>query len=284
MSLKKFLQDKEVKEKFRKTFKKPKIDFNEEIIIQPASKNYTCIGIVFDYILRLYISKINSNVSVDNYLIAEKIMPILKGRKKIDAEVSIIMTKEAIERYFSMSGLDDELIILLLQISHYDIVYRTGRIDYIPDDIGKIDINDVFDIKSLYKILTTQTWLKGNKCILNPSFNKASVLVSGADADLIIDDMLIDIKVTKQKGLNRDHFNQLIGYYILNRLDNININQEYQNINKLAIYSARYGKLLSFKIIDIADEDTIKEFCNWFILKAGNVYKHDSDFLSQFKY
>ena len=49
---------------------------------------------------------------------------------------------------------------------------------------------------------------KSEKCYLNPTFGDASNLVGGADADIILDDMLIDIKTTKAISFTQEHYNQ----------------------------------------------------------------------------
>jgi hypothetical protein len=106
-------------------------------------------------------------------------------------------------------------------------------------------------------------------------------LVSGADADLILDDMLIDIKVTTKAGINREFFNQLMGYYTLNEIAGIEYNFG-KTINKLGIYSARYGELISFDVNEVIEQNEFREFCHWFIDKAGEFYKHPKDFLKNF--
>jgi hypothetical protein len=281
MSLTKFLDDKEVKQKFSETFKIPKLQFSKEIKLQPATKNYTVIGIAFDYLLRFYISRLNRTITNDNVFIAEKVVHQLKGNQKADCMVTIKMTKKEVDKYFSSKGLNEELLILLLQISHYDVVYRTGRIDYLPDDIGKVDPYDIIDLKRLYNLLQDDMWKCKETCLLNPVFGNASLLVSGADADLILDDMLIDIKVTTKVGMNREFFNQLMGYYTLHKIAGIGSN--YGNtINKLGIYSARYGELISFDVNEVIEQNEFREFCHWFIDKAGKFYSHSSDFLNNF--
>ena len=76
-------------------------------------------------------------------------------------------------------------------------------------------------------------------CILNPIFGRASGLVGGADCDLVIDDTLIDIKTTKYLALKREYFNQLIGYYVLSKIDQIQGAPRGYAIRRLGIYFSR---------------------------------------------
>ena len=52
MSLTSFLKIKEVKAKFRETFKKPSIKLEGEILAPPQTKNYGLVGTAFDYLMR----------------------------------------------------------------------------------------------------------------------------------------------------------------------------------------------------------------------------------------
>jgi len=279
MSLTSFLEDKEVKQKFKETFRMPKLDFNKEIKLQPATKNFTIMGIAFDYLFRCYIKKLN-NMSDYIALKAENVVRILNSNQRAECLTLIRMTKQAMDEYFSINGINNELLILLLQISHYDIVYRTGRVDYLPGDIGKVNTNDVIDLKRLYNLLQDEKWKCKNTCLLNPVFGDASLLVNGADADLIMDDMLIDIKVTTQPGITREFYNQLIGYYILNRIVSLQNNNR-NMISRLGVYSARYGELISFDVNGVINENAFNDFCRWFIEKAGKFYNHPGDFISK---
>jgi hypothetical protein len=55
-------------------------------------------------------------------------------------------------------------------------------------------------------------------CYLNPKLGS-----TGSNADLIIDDQLIDIKTTKALVLDRRHLHQLVLYYILLSLEGIDV-------------------------------------------------------------
>lgn len=72
--------------------------------------------------------------------------------------------------------------------------------------------------------------------VLNPTF-AGSHDVGGADADFIVDDCLIDIKTTKQKGIEADWLRQLAGYLLLDYDDRY-------HIQCVGLYMARQGELL----------------------------------------
>ncbi len=73
---------------------------------------------------------------------------------------------------------------------------------------------------------------------LNPTF-RGSRDVGGADADLILDRCLIDVKTTESTSCKREHLWQLAGYLLLDYDD------EY-NMTDVGLYSARHPKLLAW--------------------------------------
>ena len=99
--------------------------------------------------------------------------------------------------------------------------------------------------------------------VLNPHFGKGSTLVGGADADLIVDGVLIDIKTTQQTSFTQDNFNQLIGYYVLSKLGKVNDSEDIQ-ISKLGIYFSRYGILHTIPTRQIENHKNFPKFVKWF--------------------
>ena len=114
------------------------------------------------------------------------------------------------------------------------------------EDIMSADEADVEDLRNLTNLVNLDEWVTTKQCILNPTFGESSAYVGGADADLIIDDKLIDIKTTKHLTFKREYFRQLIGYTILNWRENY----MYKGISHLGIYFSRFGILFTFPIPD----------------------------------
>lgn len=95
------------------------------------------------------------------------------------------------------------------------------------------------------------------------------MLVGGADADLFIDGMLIDIKTTKKLELQRSYLDQLIGYYVLHKIGGIGELKPKTEISKVAIYFSRYGYLYVLEIQDIINRKTFPAFIRWFKERAA---------------
>lgn len=76
---------------------------------------------------------------------------------------------------------------------------------------------------------------------LNPTFD-GSALIGGADADLIVDGCLIEIKTTvKPETLPRDVLYQLLGYVLLDFTDK-------HGISSVGLYLSRQGEFVSWPL------------------------------------
>jgi hypothetical protein len=77
---------------------------------------------------------------------------------------------------------------------------------------------------------------------LNPTFTGSND-VGGADADLIVNGCLLDIKTTIGQKIDAKHLRQLVGYALLDYNDA-------HHIDSVGIYMARQGELFTWPIAD----------------------------------
>jgi hypothetical protein len=85
---------------------------------------------------------------------------------------------------------------------------------------------------------------------------------------MVIDDVMIEIKTMGDFELERGHFNQLIGYYILSRIGGIEGLPKTHSIKRLGIYFSRHGYLWMFKVSDVINEKQLSKFISWFKKRA----------------
>ena len=123
----------------------------------------------------------------------------------------------------------------VLELVALDVAYRAGKVD----DIGrKPKKEDVADLRALWKAMEGgDLGTLRPPMSLNPEFGEASDLVGGADADIVAGGDLIDIKTVMSPIFKREHFDQLAGYAILNRLAGG------PNFRRIGVYFSRYGLL-----------------------------------------
>jgi hypothetical protein len=266
MSLTSFIRDhRDVQERIRMEVPTPRIGQKRELLVPPSSNRYSLIGTAFDYLMRFYLQRINPTAHTHEWvaeIVVEKMLhasPFYnKGRKTIQE------AKNRLTEYVSTGILTDELIRSSLLLARYDPIYRAGRG---IEEIGLVYEEDIQELRSLVNRIPNALFTAQELCILNPSFGKASALVGGADADFIIDNMLIDIKTVKDYAIKPNDFQQLIGYYVLYKISGIEQSSETQ-IDKLAIYFSRHGHLEVFSINDIINQHTFPDLISWFQKRA----------------
>jgi hypothetical protein len=161
--------------------------------------------------------------------------------------------------YIKNCKLNDDIINCVVQLSQLD--NAINRVGYIYPNLGKVDKLIVNELREdLLKLAKTKDFTSKSYCALNPVF-RALHLVVGADADLIIDDTLVDIKTIKSGRMDISQLYQLIGYFILSGVGGVDGKKI--NITRLGIYFSRYGELLTFPAAYI-ENDKFPQLVRWF--------------------
>jgi hypothetical protein len=270
MSLTSFLKKPEVKAKFNEEFAKPRFKYSKDLLAEPLTKHYSIVGTAFDYLARFYIEHINKgNIVESGKWVAEiYVERSFLGPRTTRKYKKIIKDAQKRKKKFIKNGkMTDKLIESTARLAKIDIIHRSA---YPPDEtFDIIDPEDIEDLRNLYNQFIQHDWTAKDICFLNPTFNEASLMVGGADADLIIDDMLIDIKSVKAAGMKRTDFDQLMGYYLLNEVGGITGHTGKHSINKVAIYSSRYSELMVLDIENIFDTGKLPGLKEWLKEVAG---------------
>ncbi len=118
----------------------------------------------------------------------------------------------------------------------------------IPQDTWLGDLGQMYGLfYDRYHQLLAQPY------ILNPTF-AGSLDVGGADADMVIDGCLIDIKASVSPQIKAEYLYQLAGYLLLDYDDQL-------HINSVGIYMARQGMLFTWSVAEflrqLTGEDTV---------------------------
>lgn len=273
MSLTSFINIPDVRRKFREEFPRCPVPWKNEPLAPPRTANYALVGTAFDYLFRFYLKKLNPKAKTSHW-VAERVPALLARDKKAQKKATKIVAeaKRTYRRYLKNGKIDLSLLKSVLLLAGLDPIFRAGRGH---DYIGKVDAQDVDDIRSLISLVDSKLF-KGKTIVrLNPTFGEGSWLVGGGDADVLIDNMLIDIKTTKQLKVRRDTYNQLIGYYTLAAIGGIDGVPPNHRIDKLAIYFSRFGELLTFDVSDVINAKSFPSFVKWFQNRADQ-YLHTS--------
>jgi len=294
VSLTSFLENKDVKEKFKQEFPSLKFSVQKPLLAPPLTTHYFLVGTAFDYLLRFYLKHLNPQ-AVESRWVAENAVTVLFMHKDGFAihsdtgEVEVVTqlmpdkadvamfhkikrilldAKNAYQLYLKTGETNKSLLASALLLANLDIIYRTGRFeDYV--ELDTVSDEDIKDLTNLIKIVPAAQFKTKKVCLLNPTFGEASKLVGGADADLVVDNTLVDIKTTKKLQLPRKYFDQLIGYYCLYWIGGISgLPQDYE-IKNLAVYFSRHAYLHLIPVKDCIRQVNFQEFLEWFKERAG---------------
>jgi hypothetical protein len=293
----------EVKDRFRFEFSKPDVSRKMELIAPPLTNNYQLVGTAFDYLLRFFIEYNNQSFIRKDTWIAEQSLSLIEDgfKDNIFTKKKFIIAKKIIETahtrhstYLHNGTISDDLIRSSIQLGRLDLVYRIGLYSEYLDSVRNEDIED---LRNLSSILDPKMFSAKRICIINPCFGFGSYLVGGADADLIIDDNLIEIKTTINPKFERDFFNQLIGYLVLKRiaeLQNDTVSEKIfdkeifdmtsedcdiawpvnHRINNIGVFFSRFCQLKLIDIRDITNNGQFNDdFIQWFVSKAMATYR-----------
>ncbi|ADL12776.1 hypothetical protein [Acetohalobium arabaticum] len=171
---------------------------------------------------------------------------------------AIFNAEKVYNKYVKDGKMNEEVIKAIIDLAKIDDYLRGRKFN---ETLGEYKKEYIEDLKNLYHAIPEQNNL-ANKVYLNPTFGKGSKLVNGADADLIINDTLIDVKTTKNLNLTAKQWRQLVGYLTL-----IDFQNKF-SINKAGIYFSRYGYFYTFDACKIYNSDEYGKFKKWFIDKA----------------
>src|SRR5579859_204481 len=194
--------------KLREEFRKPDFLIKAVIKAPPLTDDYGIVGGAFDYLFRFYIEKMNPGTKSSAWVAEEGLaclgedQPEHPGAKKI--------LKEAKKRYasFLRSARQQptrEMAEAAVMLAHLELIYREGIVD--PMMFKETPAAILDDLEAMLALVRPEDFRGNTLCVLNPSFGTGSRLVRGADADLLIDNTLIDLKTNKRLEFNREIFN-----------------------------------------------------------------------------
>ncbi len=271
MSLTSFLKDpdnQEVRDYLKTKFARPKFTLKSEIKAPQLTNNYGVVGNAFDYLFRAKLKHINpAKEFIESGWVASmgfKTLHNIYKKKEASQKLAMIekkfeSSKQDFEEYIKTGEPTDSLISNAIFFGKLDLIFRAA---YIDSDYENCSSLDIADIKAMLRLIEPNQFQVKERCWLNPAF-VASHIVGGADGDFIIDDTLIDIKTTKHLELSRSDLNQIICYYILSLMGGVSSKEKDIPLKNIGIYYARFGLLYTFPISEIASEEVVHNFKNW---------------------
>jgi hypothetical protein len=276
MSLTKFVKRPDVRHRLRQ-FPKPRLASDVDVLFPPQSPRCSLVGTAFDYLLRFYIQRHNPKAKTRPWVAEAGLSALLdrvpllydvdSGKLSADdgtwirGKKMLERASAAHQRYLASGSVTNVLLESVIGLAQLDVVHRAGFVD---PNLGIAHRADVLDLRRLISAIDLERFRTAKTCFLNPSFGMGSQLIGGADADLILDGMLIDVKVTKNLALKREYVDQLLGYLLMNEAWGVNDLKLRPRITKLAIYFARHAYLHVIDVEDVVPRDRLPSLVAWF--------------------
>lgn len=242
---------------------RPKLPKQDLILSEPGSKRHGLLGTAFDYLVGFTLEHLNRDlVQPRTSLIAERALSILKAqaRTPIDRE-HVLSAQRALAHcmnqataYVESGNLTREFVASIIQIAQLDQIYRAGVMPRLP--LARASKANIEDLMALYERMPMDLLKAKKEVYVAPDFGMMSNLVGGADADFILDGRLIDTKTTVDPTITLEMWCQVVGYYLLNRLESGAGGRQIE-VQSLGFYFARYG---AFVEIDVADSITDPDY------------------------
>lgn len=254
-----------------------KKDFALQIL--PKGKNNIVLGIAFDYALR-FLLKFEFQEKVEfkepNILIAvsglndlrnrlahTEVFNTFKDKTSVKHQSQRILdrlnladsrTSLAVTHYFKNGSLEKPYLESLFFYAYMDIFFRGGLL---YESFDKIELSDIDELSELISSVDLNLFRAKKVIELNPDFGLPSKFIKGADADLIVDGLLLDIKLVQDLSHFRQYFNQVFTYYLLAKIEGI------KEISSLGFYFARHCRKYEIPVSEIAPAKSLAKVQKW---------------------
>lgn len=221
-------------------------------IEKPKHNSFMLLGTMADYLFRKLI-EIELSILVNDELICEKGLELAKNPPRglfYNFDEIIDFFGPSIEKYKNAKEVNDELLEDIVNISILDSLFRQGTLIY-PDNRELV----IEDLKSLLDNMRTIIDSLDPKDVnLNPTLGKliSSQMLVKADADLIIDNCIFEIKTSISGDIKLEYILQLVMYAILCNIHGI-------EIDSVGIINTRSTKVFKFMLKDLLIDIDINE-------------------------
>jgi len=221
------------------------------------------VGTAYDYVLRFMLQRKYECMFFHPWVAEQSLARLSNLDDKIKGYRIVTNALANLNSYLKTGKIELGLLRSAIGLAQLDMIYRAGTDG---ENLGSISKDDLLDLNRLTEITNLKLFRPKELIFLNPTFKEASRLVGGADADLLIDDCLVEIKTTNRARFDRDTFNQLIGYYVLSMIGGISFYSQsgQPKIKRLGVYYSRYAQIVSFRVSQIATLKEMKRFVRHF--------------------
>ena len=253
MSLTSMLKEAPVKAMFKEAFPVERVRLRSPMLAPPISRRPALVGTAFDYLLHFRLQREFAGCITRSWVAEGAVARLDAGMIECDesmlseAGARLDAARAAHRAYMESGVVDDGLLAASLDLAQLDAIFRTGTVY----DFVDANPSDMADLRGILEASKGRFPVPSRECYLNPHFGDASHMVGGADADIVVDGMLVDIKTTRTLSFGQDMYNQLVGYYVLSLLGSVNGTDDDVDLSFVGIYYARHGMLHTVSTAEI---------------------------------
>lgn len=240
-------------------FTKPRLVPPPAILVPRGSSAPAEIGTAFDYLLRFFLNR-NVADTRSSLWVAESATIFVSGERRKHL-MSILTHARAVEsEYIATGNVTDELMAVCVDLARADLILRIGRTEFLGTPVLEESVRELWD---LFNLLDPGQWQADRPCILNPTFGEASSAVGGADADLIWNGHLIEVKTSSRPGFQLRDFQQIVCYYLLHRIAGVGSGMTGGGVNGIGFYLSRAGVRVTWRIEELIGLAQLEEATEW---------------------
>lgn len=246
ITAKKFIEIPEVTKYFGDNFIKPK-GINSRPVIVASGDSPQLVGTALDISLKIFLARKFGNPFPTSDC---TIHPSFEVDELSDTYIRNLI--DELNTEFENNNIKHKnLIEASLIFALNDSFIKSG---ILPRDSWEEYYHLIPEITALFEN-SLNTFAPFKEVIISPELTD---LVPGliAEADIIIDGALIDIKTVNEKGIKKKDYNRLVLYYILCKMHP----QLKDKVNKFGFFFSRQSSLEVFEPVEIMDLNQISHF------------------------
>lgn len=277
----------------------PQLPKGRPRLVQSLSSLARPLGAAFEYVVRAQLQRINPN-AVTGLWVAEEALDLAQeslnnaGHLKAESEdfiegwsgrpqrvsryvkephklladlrAALDQTRILDSRYIDDGVLSTELLEGYLKLARWHGLFIGTGAFVVPYEWNQVDPRAVFELRAMFDLVKWEQFKAKRRCLLRPQFRFSSK-VGRFEADLVIDDMLIDLKATDSASLDRRDIDQLLGYFALAEIEGLKGRRK-GGINKLVLYYPRFGDSLVIDLKRDYPQEKIEKYLEWYRLKC----------------
>jgi len=258
---------------FRVHVRRPAVRPSLPVRVPPRAGPPSWMGQAFDYAFRFGFAARWPSAAARDATLADRAVERLtaalgRGAPLVrKAEERRALGQEALSS-MKPGPLTDAQAAGALHLGVLEVFGRGGHPDRYAAELDRVvTAEHVEELQALFALISWEMFSPTSLAALNPTFGDGSRLVGGADADLIVDGRLVELKVVKNAKLDINYIRQLVGYAVLAQefgVDGIGD----VDIDQLGVWFARSGELVTWHLDECLSEDGREAILDYFELNA----------------